>query len=157
MKLIYKYQLDSIARIREELKSDKGDIQYYDSGILLIMQKGRGWLKLECNSIQEFAFQLADFIKMNGAENDRYISDNEKYNLVLSLLSEDSKIVSLSEEWNDYNHHIRLSVEWDELKQVCISMYEAVNRELAFFIPEVTDLDQFKEYANDLTNFLKEH
>lgn len=156
MELIYKYKLDSIDRIRKELKLYEGNAQYYDSGILFIMQKGGGWLKIECDSIQEFAFQLAEFIKMKGAENDRYISDNEKYNLILSLLPNENKMVSITEEWNDYNHHVKLIVECDELNEVCISLFEAVNRELAFFIPEIAGTDQFKEYANGLTDFLKE-
>jgi uncharacterized protein YciU (UPF0263 family) len=93
---------------------------------------------------------------MKGAENERYISDNEKYNLILFLLPNENKMVSITEEWNDYNHHVKLIVECDELKEVCISLFEAVNRELAFFIPEIVGTDQFKEYANGLTDFLKE-
>lgn len=156
MELIYKFKLDSISLIREELKSEKECIQYYDSGTLFIIQRERGVLKFECDSVQGFAFQLADFLKVKEIGNDRFISDNEEYNLILCHSLDKEGMVSLTEEWNDYNSRIRLLVQMEELKQSCIDIFKEVNMELAFLIPEIITSNQFKEYESSLVDFLNE-
>lgn len=149
MEIIFKNNLDSILKMREEISSSSETVHYYDSGCIYILND-EGKLKFACNSLQEFTFQMVDyFLDMKER---RTISDNDNYNLVLEL---DGEKIKMKEEWIEANFYKELSVNALTLKDIVLNLYKLINKELEVYIPDIVKSHQFDQHVEKLNQVLK--
>jgi len=140
MSIFFKYNFDSIKKIKKELDVEGLDLQYYDTGSLVFVDSHRNCIELECDSIQELSSQMISVLSLSNSI-DGVVSDNENYNI--RMISDDQENVILFEEWSEKNAKVKLVFNKAKLLEASQFIFKSTSDELLFLIPEIKGTSQF--------------